>query len=113
MKSPAELKRKLSQDWQQDKHRQTRAGDAAFPVQLAIGLPRSRDIGTQAVRDHLAAWQAIDREQIGTVIWQTKKYRACDAPINCPAIWQLNHLKDWHDAMDNAQTQIELLKPGV
>ena len=108
MKSPAELKRKLSQDWQQDKHRQTRAGDAAFPVQLAIGLPRSRDIGTQAVRDHLAAWQAIDREQIGTVIWQTKKYRACDAPINCPAIWQLNRLKDWHDAMDNAQTQAEL-----
>ena len=109
MKSPADLRRKLSQDWQKDKYRQARVGDNLFPVQLIIGTPRSQHIGTQAVRNHLLTWQTFEREHIGTIIWQTKKYRACDAAIDYPAIWQINHLQDWHDAMDDAATQAELI----
>lgn len=108
MKLPETLQRKLTQDWQKEAHREARLCDGAFPLRLAIGLPRAQDIGSQAVRAHLAAWRDIEHQGIGSVLWQHKKYRACDGDIECPTHWLIHTPQDWHDAMDCGKTREEL-----
>ena len=84
MKSPAALQHKLTQDWHKDKTRLARLCTDAFPITLAIGLPKAADIGSAAVRAHLERWHDFARHNIGTILWQEKKYQACFAPIACP-----------------------------
>lgn len=108
MKSPGELQSKLSRDWQTYALRRARLVEHAFPIRLAIGLPAAKDIGSPAVRAHLAAWQAFEKQGIGTVIWQRKKYRACAGEIDCPAVWEIDDVQTWQAAMDDRQGQAEL-----
>lgn len=111
MKSPPLLRQKLTADWHKDGHRVERFKQLVeqnMPVELSIGLPKPNEIATQAVRQHLMAWQDWSQQSVGTIIWQSKKYQACHVPIECPKIWQIHHLQDWYAAMDCPDTQAEL-----
>ena len=108
MKSPAALQHKLTQAWHKDKTRLARLCTDAFPITLALGLPKTADIGSAAVRMLLERWHDFARHNIGTILWQEKKYQACFAPIACPTHWQIHDLSEWQAAMDNVEAQTEL-----
>lgn len=60
MKSPPLLRQKLTADWHKDGQRVERFKqllEQNLPIELPIGLPKPNEIATQAVRQHLMAWQ--------------------------------------------------------
>ncbi|MFW2178323.1 MULTISPECIES: Wadjet anti-phage system protein JetD domain-containing protein [unclassified Moraxella] len=103
MKSPTVLSQQLAKDWQQPKKRVERfwALCEGVPLGLSIGLPTASEVQQSMgrVREHLQAWQQLDNQAIGTVVWQTKKYQSCATAIEVPVHWQLYNLADWQQAM--------------
>lgn len=106
MKSPEQLAAHLTRQWHNAHWREQRllGGDNAWPVVLPIGLPPPAlftDFSPE-LRQHLAAWQAVDTRRVGEVVWEAKKYRSGASPVRVPRQWVLRQPSDWVAAAGDA-----------
>lgn len=106
MKSPEQLAAHLTRQWHNAHWREQRllGGDNAWPVVLPIGLPPPAlftDFSPE-LRQHLAAWQAVDTRRVGEVVWEEKKYRSGASPVRVPRQWVLRQPSDWVAAAGDA-----------
>lgn len=110
MKSPEYLQQQFTKEWQKESYRLERLLGKGFPCQLNIGLPTASHISQQiiSVREHLNAWHEIEKKGIGKVLWEEKKYKQIASSILLPKIWQLNHLKDWLNVVNDDEIKYEI-----
>lgn len=96
MRSPEELSRKYSRQWENADLRETRllGGEHAWPISLPIGRPKPGAIANEldTVRQHFNAWRKI---RIGEVVWESVRYRATSEPIDVPVRWVLRRPNEW------------------
>lgn len=96
MKSPQELARKLTRQWEDADLRETRllSPESAFPISLAIGKPSPTLVTSDldGVKKHVSAWRDVT---IGQVHFETIPYRATAGPVDMPVAWKLRDPSDW------------------
>lgn len=98
MYSPDELRKKLSRQWDNAKHRAERLlPPGNWPLCLPIGKPSARVFAEQAQRvlQHVQSWRQV---VVGRVEWEAVSYRASDGPVSMPLRWILNGPSDWISA---------------
>ncbi len=107
MKSPAELSKKLTRQWQSaDQRVQRLQTDFNWPLRLAIGKPTATQFKHSAtqVRQHVQAWR---EEKIGRIDWQTVKYQAASRSVEIPGYWCLQTTNEWIAACRDKQVALE------
>ncbi|WP_027854565.1 Wadjet anti-phage system protein JetD domain-containing protein [Marinobacterium litorale] len=95
MKSPSELSRRLAKQWHRSALRVERLlSPDSWPLTLSIGKPTGAEFSakTTAVYEHVRRWQAV---QVGTVEWQSVKYRAGAEAISIPVCWHIHTPSEW------------------
>lgn len=93
MKSPAECAGQLARHWQSAdwRERQLLGGAAAWPLVVPIGSPGAQVfLGDAAVlRQHLEQWRDVERQGLGRVLWQERRYRGSSGAVTVPTHWHL------------------------
>lgn len=96
MKSPSDLAKRLSRQWQKGDLRESRllGDEGSWPIVLPITRPSAQAIQnqTQEVKAHLDRWRAVKN---GEVKWQEINYRATSHSIEVPTQWMLNSAAEW------------------
>ena len=110
MKSPKELSKKISREWQNLKLREKRLlNDTEWPLLFTIRKPLASDIITNlsSVRSHLFKWKEV---RTGEVIWNKIGYRGISDPINVPITWEINSPEEWVAATRSQSARSEFKK---
>lgn len=99
MKSPDELRLKLSRQWENALTREARllGGTGNWPISLPIGKPTSSAVAADldAVKRHLDRWREV---RIGAVIRESISFRATSEPVEIPVSWELRRPTEWVEA---------------
>lgn len=114
MKSPAELKVTLRQQWDAAGKREARllGGSAAWPIVVSIGRPKPRVVASDldAVKRHVDEWRGV---KFGEVIWQAISYRAASDPVEMPLYWKLQRPSEWVAACEDKSIREEFQSMSV
>jgi hypothetical protein len=108
MRSPDQLRQRLTRQWQDGELRETRLLDsAAWPVRLPIGRPAPGDLLERLpeVRGHIQAWRAVE---VGEVVWQAVRYRSAAEAVEVPAEWWIRSPEEWGQAMEERALRQEV-----
>jgi hypothetical protein len=96
LKSPEDVGRRLAGQWQRAATRVERLlSPNAWPLEVHLAKPPAALVGGgdwPAVRAHLDAWRAV---HVGTVVWETVRYRATAEPVDVPVRWVLSSPSEW------------------
>jgi len=95
MKSPAELRLKLSRQWQLADQRELRLLDeTCWPLRLSIGKPAVEQFkkSSALLREHLQNWR---NETTGIVEWQPIKYQSANTAVDIPLYWCIRSSSEW------------------
>ncbi len=99
MKTPAELKLKLSRQWENSATREARllGGEDAWPVIVSIGKPKPKHMASEldAVKHHIEQWRRV---KIGAVLWEAIPYRATSGAVEVPVQWKIRQPTEWIEA---------------
>jgi hypothetical protein len=102
MKSPADLKQRLAQQWQNNDLRERRLlSPDQWPLELAIAAPSAKVVLNEpsALREHLQLWRNVE---VGEVEWDTRSYRGTSTPLSIPVAWRLHQPSEWIAATERA-----------
>lgn len=103
MKSPTELAEQLTRQWHNPRLREQRLLSAeAWPIELAIGLPKPDTFAQtpERLRQHLRHWRAV---RAGEVEWSERRFRLIDGPVELPSRWRLRKPSEWVAACADRQ----------
>lgn len=108
MKSPDDVRRILTRQWQSADTRVHRllGGRDAWPVNFSIGLPSADDVlsNLDQVKRHINLWRRVS---VGEVLWSQRAYRATAEAISVPTHWRLHRPSQWIAACDDRSTTEE------
>lgn len=115
MKTPAELRQKLRNQWFNNDLRVHRLlqGDA-WPIELPIGKPTPRALSDDlpGIRQYLQQWRDIET---GEVTWEPVRYRNAAEAIELPLLWRIHNPSEWIAAIgdDDISREFTLLGKQV
>lgn len=107
MKSPTELAKQLTRQWQNNRLRAQRLlTPEPWPLKLAIGKPTSTQVLQQAasVQQHIQRWRQV---AVGQVVFEHKNYRRFAEAVELPSCWQINSPSEWVQACQDATVRDE------
>jgi hypothetical protein len=118
MKSPDDISRKLSKQWQRAEVRQQALlAPEIWPIRESISRPSADDIKRRLneVQQHIVAWRGVT---VGEVVWQRVRYRQLHDELEVPLCWQLGSAAEWVAAandrvIDVEYSQLQLILPAV
>lgn len=109
MKSPAVLKQRLLNQWENPDRRESRLIESfdAWPIALSIGRPEPDMPSKDAARlkQHIETWGQV---KVGEVEWQRARFPTLRESVNIPSRWLLHNPTDWVAAIDEARVVASL-----